>query len=164
MVNTLMLLCYKTTPDYQLRQGNAVACCSKRWAVMFGVQFKHCCCSFNSESVILYLYIHTNLFPIPAACSSKKMICESGMAMQHSCGRKNSIDYQSFITNVTYNWCGLFVCSVLSYMIFKVPPYQPMCAQQRNSNIQLSLIQWQKNIWHYDSDLFNQLTLLIFPK
>lgn len=30
------------------------------------------------------------LFPIPAACSSNKIICDRGMAMQHSC--KNNIE------------------------------------------------------------------------
>lgn len=33
----------------------------------------------------------THLFPIPAACSSKKMICDRGMAMQHSYRRQDRV-------------------------------------------------------------------------
>ena len=35
---------------------------------------------------------------------------------------------------------------LLSYMIFNVPPYQPMGAQQSNSNIQLRLVGEKKDI------------------
>lgn len=38
----------------------------------------------------------TDLLPIPAACSSKKMICESGIAMQHSCGEQNPSGFQLY--------------------------------------------------------------------
>lgn len=39
-------------------------------------------------------FTETHLFPIPAACSSKKMICDRGMAKQDSYGKRMEKEVQ----------------------------------------------------------------------
>ncbi len=83
----------------------------------------HFCCLKPQES-----FTDTHLFPIPAACSSKKMICDRGMAMQHSyrrqerhrshrasqqhtkCKRTNLWTIAPTLTQSAQSVCGVHCC------------------------------------------------------
>lgn len=92
----------------------------------------------SQQLLCFFILKGTHLFPIPAACSSKKIIWNRGMAMQHSYNQKGQRDNQ--LKDKTRQCCVVYG----SYVIFIVPPNQPMGAQQRNSHIQLGLGQWQE--------------------